>query len=130
MNLLALLDRRANDAQSGSVAAGGQCAGVAVRQDAALIGHKRRAKCAHRLAGGNVFGVHCVRFGQDFHLDLGQGRARCGQVANSALHAVDGPEEIHRRGAGCGQPGADAFKLRANSAVVAALVCFAPSATP
>ena len=41
VNALALLDGRADDAQRGSVAAGGQRAGVAVGQHAALVGQQR-----------------------------------------------------------------------------------------
>jgi hypothetical protein len=70
VNALALLDGRADDAQSGSVAAGGQSPGVAMRQHAAFVGHQRRAESSHRLAGGNVFLVHRVRLGQDLFLDL------------------------------------------------------------
>ena len=70
VNVFALLDRRADDAQRGSVTASRQSAGVAVGQHAAFFRQKRRAKFAHGLARGNVFLVHRVRFGQQFLLDL------------------------------------------------------------
>ena len=65
VDALALLDRRADDAQRGPIAAGGESAGVAVGQYAAFVGQQGAAKRAHRLAGGDVFVVHGVRFGKE-----------------------------------------------------------------
>ena len=109
--LLALLDGGADDAEGGAVAAGGQGAGVAVGEDAALVGQQRGAECAHGFAGGDVFVVHGVGFGEDSFLDLGEGCAGCQQIGEEALHAVDGPEEIDGGGAGSGEAGADAVEL-------------------
>ncbi len=64
VNLLAALDSSANHSQRRSVAAGGQCARVAMRKDSALIRHQLRAICPHSLAGGDVFVVHGERIGQ------------------------------------------------------------------
>ncbi len=65
VNVLALLDGRANHAQRRSVAAGGQRAGVAVGEHAAFLGHQLAAECSHGLAGGDVFVVHGVGFGEN-----------------------------------------------------------------
>ena len=75
VNLFAALDGGADDAQRHPITAGSQRAGIAVRQNAAIIGHEFRAKRAHRLAGGDVLLVHHVRFGQEFFLDLDERRA-------------------------------------------------------
>ena len=65
VNALALFDRGADDAERGAVAASGQRAGVAVGEHAAFIRQQRAAECAHGLAGGDVFLVHGVGFGQE-----------------------------------------------------------------
>ena len=65
MDALALLDGGADDAQRGAVSAGGEGAGVAVSEDAAFCGQKRRAVCAHGFACGDVFVVHGMGFGQN-----------------------------------------------------------------
>ena len=131
MDALALLDGRANNAQSGSVAAGGQRAGVAVREDSAFPRQQRAAECAHGLAGGNIFLVHGVGFGQDFFLYLDREARRSQQSRKEALHAVDGPEEINGGGAGAGQAGADRLEFRARIGPRSQLwYCMAPRAMP
>ena len=125
VNTPALLDRRADDPQSGAVAAGGQGAGVAVSQNAngscrgisAGRGEgisqrqQRRAECAHSLAGLNVFLVHRVGLVEDFFLNLAEHGAGGQQAGKESLHAVDGPEKIDRGGTGSRQPGANLVEL-------------------
>ena len=117
--------RGADDAERGAVAAGGQGAGVAVRQNANTprgpgpvrggpwisVREQGSAKVAHGLAGGDVFFVHGVGFGQDFLLEFVHGRAGGKLGREEFLHAVDGPEEIDRGGASAGQAGADFLEL-------------------
>jgi hypothetical protein len=70
MNLFAPLNCSANDAQSRSVAAGGQRSGVAVGEDAAFLGHQVGAVRSHGFAGGDVLVVHGESVGQQSLLDF------------------------------------------------------------
>ena len=95
MNLLALFHRGANHAQRRPVTARCQRPRVAMRQHAAFIRQQRSAKRAHRFARRNVFVVHRVRLGQDLFLDSDERVAVRDRCRKQALHAVDGPEQIH-----------------------------------
>jgi len=76
VNVLAALDRGADDAERGSVTASGECAGVAMGKDSTLVRQKCCAVCAHRLAGGDVFPIHGMSFFKDLFLDLDERGAR------------------------------------------------------
>ena len=60
VNLLALLNGRANYAQRSAVSGCGQGARVAVGEDSALARHERGSVASHGLVGGDVFGVHAL----------------------------------------------------------------------
>ncbi len=114
---LPCFDCRANDAERGAVAAGGERAGVAVGEHAALVGQQRAAEGSHGLAGGDVFLVHGVGFGEKLLFDFGHRGAGGAQRGKERFHAVDGPEEIDGGGPRAGQalrrsartPGAKCF---------------------
>jgi len=112
VNLFAAFNGCANDAQRGAVSAGSQRTGVAVGQHAAFIGQQRRTVRAHGLACLNVFFVHGVRLGQDLFFHFGHACARRLQLTEKALHAVDGPEKIYRRGPRSRQARANLIELR------------------
>ena len=83
-------DGRADHAERGAVAGRGQRSGVAVGEDASAGGHQRGAVAAHGLVGGNVFGVHALRFFDQRLLDL-RDRTDAEDV-KFLLHAADRPE--------------------------------------
>ena len=70
MNFLALFNGRADHAERGSVSGSGERAGIAVGEHSAGAGHERSAVAAHRLVGGNIFGVHALRFFDQILFDL------------------------------------------------------------
>ncbi len=96
VQLLALLDGRADHAQRRAVPAGGQCPGVAMRQHAAGRGKQRGAVTAHRFVGGDVFQVHALRFGDHFLPDAVD--REFAERLKLVFHALDRPEQVDRRG--------------------------------
>ena len=112
MDLVALLDGGADDAERRAVATGGQGAGIAVGEDAAGAGQQCCSMGTHAAAGGNVFVVHA----QGFSDERGSDAVRCGSgssglLGEAALHALDGPEEIDGGGAGGGEGAAHRLEL-------------------
>ncbi len=108
VDLASALDGGADDAERGAVAAGGERARVAVGEHAGLLRQQLRAESAKRAAGGDVLVVHALGFGDEALLDAGDGGTRCGgKLGSVATHALDGPEEIDRGGAGGGEHLAD-----------------------
>ena len=95
VNLLALLDRRADHAQRRAVPGRSQRAGIAVRKHSAFARHQRCAVASHGLVGGDIFGVHALRFFDEVLLDLRDGTNA--HALELLLHAADGPEQIDRR---------------------------------
>ena len=96
-NLLSLLRRSSDHTESRAIARGRQRTCVAVREDFRLVGHKRRAIYAHRLAAANVLVVDRVRLGLEPLLELVHGGAALRGCGKRPLHALDGPEQIHCR---------------------------------
>ena len=70
VDVLARLDRAADDAERRAVAGRRQRAGVAVRQDARVGRHDRGAERAHRAAARDVLVVNRLRFAVEPVLDL------------------------------------------------------------
>ena len=93
LNALAALDGGADDTERGAVAGRGQGSGVAVREHAAGVGHQRCAIGPHGAIGGNVFGVDGPRLVDECLLD--DGNRAAADLLKAALHAANGPEEIH-----------------------------------
>ena len=90
-------DRHANHAQRRADSRRGERSGVALRHHLARGGHQFRAEAAHRFVGGALFGVNRARF---FHHRAPHGierRVRRRELLEPALHALDGPEQIHGR---------------------------------
>ena len=73
VNLLACFDGRADHAERGAVAGGGERSGIAVGEHAAAGRHERCAVASHGLIGGDVFGVHALGFFDELLLDLRDG---------------------------------------------------------
>ena len=112
VDALALLDGGADDAESGAVAAGGKCAGVAVGEDAAFFRKQQLAPNAPMALQAAMSSSYMAwASARSFSLDFGQGLRRAEQAREEALHAVDGPEEIDGGGAGGGQARADFFEF-------------------
>ncbi len=112
VNLLAHLDSRANHAQRRAIAACGQSSGIAVGQHTTFVRQQFAAECSQSLARSNVFFVHGVCFCEDSLLNLGHCRSGRVQLRKQALHAVDGPEQVHRRRSRSGQARADCLEFR------------------
>ena len=96
VNLLALLDRRPDHAQRGAISRGGERARIAVGKHSALGRHESGAMASHGLVGGNILGVHVLRFFDQRLLDLWD-RANA-DALKLLLHAADRPEKIYSRG--------------------------------
>ena len=105
VDALAGFDGRADDAEGGAVAGGGERAGVAVGEDGAAIGHERRAVAADSAIDGDIFLTDEPGFFDEAAAD---GFERLGADAGiDALHALDGPEEIDGGGTRGGEGLAD-----------------------
>ena len=91
--------------ERGAVARGGQRSGVAMGQDAAFCGQQRSAVGSHGAVGGNVLVVDGNRLVNQSLLDERDGAGA--YLFKTALHAADGPEEIHGRRAGLAHQSAD-----------------------
>ena len=109
VNLLALLDGGADHTQRGAVSGSGQRPGVAVGEDSAFGGHERGAVASHGLVGGDVFGVHALRFLDKPLLDVRNGTDA--DALELLLHAADGPEKIDRRRPGFADEVADLIEV-------------------
>src|SRR5579859_836951 len=115
VNLLALLDGRADHSERCAVSRGSERSGVAVGEHSAAARHERRAVASHGLIRGNVFGVHTLRFFNERLLDL-RDRADANAL-ELFLHAADGPEQIHRSGARLSDEVADLIEIAFQVAV-------------
>ena len=102
VDLVAVFDGGANDAERSAVAAGGEGAGVAVREDGAFFGKECGAVGSHLFAGGDVFVVHLTSAGYNGGFDLGDGGVFGGEGVVKAADLVDAPEEVDGGGAGFG----------------------------
>jgi len=66
---------------------------------------------SHGFAGGDVFVVHGKSVGEQGFLDFREACSVGLQLGEERLHAVDGPEEIHRCRSRSGEDGADVREL-------------------
>ena len=94
---LPLLGRGADHAERRAVAGRGERAGIAVREDAGVLGHHGSAEPAHGLAALEVLVVNRVGFALEPILELVDRLSLAHTVAEAALHAIDRPEQIDRR---------------------------------
>src|SRR6202050_3295928 len=109
MDFFALLNRRANHAERGAVSRRRQRAGIAVSQHSAGRWDQRSAVASHGLVGGNVFGMHALRFFNQRLLDLRNGLDA--KALKFLRHAADGPEKIYGRRARLADDIADLVEL-------------------
>jgi len=100
VDLVTALDGGANDAESGAVAAGSECSGVAVGQDGTFTGEQGSAVRSHLFAGGDVFVVHATCLCDDRGFDLGDRGVFGGECVVEVADLVDAPEEIDGSGPG------------------------------
>ena len=107
VDLPAGLNGRADDAESGAVAAGGQRAGVAVGEDGAFLGQKLRAERAELAEVGDVFVVQGFGERDDVGLDLRNGSVLRGEAVVELTYLGDAPEEVDGGGAGLRERVAD-----------------------
>src|ERR1039458_6104624 len=107
VDLLALFDGGADDAQSGTIAAGCQCAGIAMGEHGALLGEKSGTECAELAQVGDVLVVEAAGEGNDLLLDLRDGGVAGGELGVEVADLVDAPEDIDGGGAGFGEGAAD-----------------------
>ena len=75
INGVPALNRRADDAESGAVAARGERTGVAVGEDGPVLRQQVCPKGTELFAGSDIFVVHAAREGNNGGLDLGDRRA-------------------------------------------------------
>ena len=98
LHALPRLDRTAHDPECRAVAGGGQRAGVAVRENARVVGHQHGAVTADRLAARHVVVVDGVGVSTEPRAQLVHALARTHTGRQRQLHALDRPEQIHGRG--------------------------------
>src|SRR5471030_1894963 len=96
MNFLAGLDCGANYSERGPIACGGKGSCVAMREHSTGFGHQRSTVCSHGAIGCDVFGVDGLSFINEGLFDQRNGAAA--YFLEAALHAPDGPKEIHGGG--------------------------------
>jgi hypothetical protein len=112
VEIFALFDRDAKDAEGGADACGCERSGVALSHDAAFARHEFGAEAAHGFVGGFFLEVNLLRFsdhrGTNF-FEVGSLGGDCGELF---LHPVDGPEKIDGGGARFCQDGADLVEFR------------------
>ena len=96
-HLAAGCNRAADHAEGGAVAGGSQRSGVAVRQDAGLRRHHRRAMRTDRPATRDIVIVNSVSFGSQPCLQLINRLAGQCAAGERLLHALDRPEQVDRR---------------------------------
>ncbi len=109
---LALLDGTANDTERRAVAGRGQCAGIAVRQDARVGGHHRCAECAHGAAARDVLVMNQLRVTVEAIFDLLDRLADLRAGGKRPLHPIDRPEQIDGGRTRAGHQLADVVELR------------------
>ena len=107
VDLVALLHGGADDAEGGTVSAGGERAGVAVGEDGALLRKQFGPDAAEFAAVGNVFVVHLAGERDDAGLDLRYRGVGRGEGVVEVPDAADAPEEVDGSGAGGGEMLAD-----------------------
>ncbi len=107
VDLVAALDCGADDSEGCAVAAGGEGSRVAVGEDGAFLREEGCAVRSHGFAGGDVFVVHLLGFGDEGCLDVGDRGAGCGEGVVAVAHALDGPEQVDGGWAGLGEGLAD-----------------------
>jgi hypothetical protein len=110
VDLFALLHGSADHAQRRAVAAGGQCAGVAVGQHAAFVRQQRAAEAPMALQAAMSSSYMACASARILSCTVAMGVSGA-KPAKQLLHAVDGPEQVHRRGPRSRQPRADLFEL-------------------
>jgi hypothetical protein len=110
--MLAALHCAADNAQRGSIAAGCQCAGIAVGKDSAFLRHQLCTVGSHGLAGSDVFVVHGLCVIQQSLAHLIQAGFLSLLLGEKRFHAIDGPEEIDCCGSRAGKQRADLLKFR------------------
>jgi len=93
---LPVLHRRADHAERGAVAGGGQRAGVAVGEHARAVGQQRRTVLAHGAVGPDVLREDLMGLRQQ-RVGLG-GRRVGGERLPLQPHALEGPEQVDGRG--------------------------------
>jgi len=103
VDLVAVLDGGADDAEGSTVAAGGEGASVAVGEHGAFERKERCAVRAHLLAGSDVFVVHAAGLGDDGRFDFGNGSVFGGELVVEVADLVDAPEEVDGGGTGLGE---------------------------
>ena len=95
VDLFACVDSRADYAQSRAVTAGcRQRPRVAVRQDGTAIGNQGRSMASHGFVEGEVFFADEAGLGNQGVANLLVWLAAQHRV--EPLHAIDGPEQVHR----------------------------------
>src|SRR6266702_3469063 len=116
VQLSALLEGDADNAERRADAARGERAGVALGHDLAFTRHEFRAVAADGSVGGALFEMNLLRFFDPALLDFREVGSRRDVFGEAALHALDGPEEIDGGGAGFCERGADFSKFGFESA--------------
>src|SRR6266702_4287531 len=116
VQLSALLEGDADNAERRADAARGERAGVALGHDLAFTRHEFRAEAADGFVGGALFEMDLLRFFDHALLDFREVGSLRDEFGEAALHALDGPEEIDGGGAGFCERGADFSKFGFESA--------------
>ena len=112
MQFASAFDRGANHAEGSSIAAGGERARIAMRQDTTGARHQHSAEGTHGAAGGDVFVIHAARFGHGCLLNLrhgGAGFLRHGDAP--AGGSVQFPRKVDGGGTGGGEGVANDFQI-------------------
>src|SRR5262249_53386950 len=93
-NLLALLNCRSDHTERGAVSGRCERTRVAMCEDSTFARHERCTVASHGLVGGDVLGVHALRFFDQRLPDLRQWPNA--NPLKLFLHALDRPEQIDR----------------------------------
>ena len=115
---LAEPDGGADDAECRAVAGGGERAGVAVGEDARLVGQELRSEVAHAAARREVLPLD----GEGLVEEAAAERLAAGGLegAEALPHPLDGPEEVDRGGPGRGERRAHVAPLGLEEGALAA----------